>query len=301
MDSICRHRECRTSNQCDPTDHSVDDFSERTVDSVLQIHFIVRKPTCNKGIAVQPSTIKIFLVNGTPQGLRTAEISNWTGKALACPRTQIDDLLSRAELKNPGVYVLSGDGADVGEPMTYVGEAEVVHNRIKSQLKNLSWWERCVVFTSKDENLTKAHIRFLEGRLIERGQEIARTSLENSQGSSSRLPESDAAEMEVFLEKIYQLLPILGIDAFSVAEAPSPDDKRVFYCKIKGLVAMGRRTVNGFEVFKDSEAVLTHRPSAVTIKKIRERLADQGVLKPVKTGMLSQETTSSRALAPQLE
>jgi len=48
------------------------------------------------------------------------------------------------------------------------------------------------------------------------------------------------------------------------------------------LVAMGRRTVNGFEVFKDSEAVLTHRPSAVTIKKIRERLADQGVLKPVK-------------------
>ena len=41
------------------------------------------------------ATIKLFLPHGDAKSLRTAEISNWTGKAIAAPRTELDELLLR--------------------------------------------------------------------------------------------------------------------------------------------------------------------------------------------------------------
>lgn len=51
--------------------------------------------TANKTSA----TIKLFLPRGDAKSLRTAEISNWTGKAVAAPRTEFDELLAREELE----------------------------------------------------------------------------------------------------------------------------------------------------------------------------------------------------------
>ena len=49
------------------------------------------------------ATIKLFLPLGDAKSLRTAEISNWTGKAIAAPRTELDELLAREELAKAGV------------------------------------------------------------------------------------------------------------------------------------------------------------------------------------------------------
>jgi hypothetical protein len=54
------------------------------------------------------ATIKLFLPHGDPKRLRTAEISNWSGKAVAAPRTDFDALLEREEMGQSGVYVLTG-------------------------------------------------------------------------------------------------------------------------------------------------------------------------------------------------
>lgn len=121
---------------------------------------------------MQPSTIKVFLVNGSPRGLRTADISDWTGKAIACPRSQLKDLLSRDEIKNPGVYVLSGVDAESSDAVIYIDEAEEVGKRLRSH-RDKDFWNSSIVFISKDENLTKAHIKFLEGELIDRAQKLA--------------------------------------------------------------------------------------------------------------------------------
>ena len=51
------------------------------------------------------ATIKLFLPRGDAKSLRTAEISNWTGKAVAAPRTELDELLRREELDKSGVYI----------------------------------------------------------------------------------------------------------------------------------------------------------------------------------------------------
>src|SRR5450759_2870687 len=56
------------------------------------------------------ATIKLFLPRGDAKSLRTAEISNWTGKAVAAPRTELEELLAREELDKSGVYILSAMG-----------------------------------------------------------------------------------------------------------------------------------------------------------------------------------------------
>lgn len=231
----------------------------------------------NSEVKLQPATIKIFLTKGNPEALRTAELSNWTGKAITAPRTELKELLARKELNRPGVYLLIGTDPDSGEAALYVGEAESIAKRLKGHSAK-DFWNNAIIFVSKDENLTKAHSKYLEGKLIERATEVGRSVLMNSVSSGAKLPESDLAYMDVFLDNIYRLLPILGVNYFRTRQEQTATEKELLYCRIKGLVATGKRSLTGFVVFKGSQAVLEHRPSAGTKRKLRDNLVATGVL-----------------------
>ncbi len=209
------------------------------------------------------ATIKLFLVHGDPKRLRTAELSNWTGKAIAGPRSELDGLPTREEAAKPGVYFLSGVDSESGKPAVYVGEAESIRDRLRGHLDK-DFWNHVVFFVSKDENLTKAHIRYLEGRLIEQARSVGRAMVMNGQSSGAKLPESDREDMEIFLERIHQLMPILGADALlPIGQAPEGRaEKRLLFCEIKGLKATGHLTPNGLVVLTGSQAVLKERASA---------------------------------------
>ena len=71
------------------------------------------------------ATIKLFLVNGEPKRLRTAELSNWTGKAVAGPRSELESVLAREESQKSGVYFLTGNDRESGKGAVYLGEANV--------------------------------------------------------------------------------------------------------------------------------------------------------------------------------
>lgn len=228
------------------------------------------------------ATIKIFLVHGDPKRLRTAELSNWTGKAVAGPRSEFDIVLARDESQNSGVYFLTGYDPETGKSAVYIGEAESIRDRVKIHL-NKDFWNQIVFFTSKDENLTKAHIRYLEGRLIEQTKEAARAEVKNGQSSGARLPESDREDMEIFLDKIHQLLPVLGIEVLvpTTANAKTAAEIELLSCEIKGLKASGRLTPNGIVVFAGSHAVLNERASSQKYPwplNMRQKLKDEGVL-----------------------
>jgi len=225
----------------------------------------------------QAATIKLFLVHGNPNGLRTAELSNWSGKAISAPRTEVIDLLKREELTNTGFYLLTGVSAESGEKAIYIGEAENVSNRLKNHASK-DFWNAVTVFVSKDDNLTKAHIRYLEGKLILLANDVGSSVVMNSASSGSKLPESDAAEMDVFLEKCLQLLPVLGVSDFNQVLESQVSADNLLYCKIKGLIATGKRSANGFVVFSGSQAVLEDRKSSKTIKTKREELMAKGLL-----------------------
>lgn len=228
-------------------------------------------------IFLQAATIKLFLVHGSPNALRTAELSNWSGKAIAAPRTEISELFKRQELDSSGFYLLTGVDPESGDNAIYIGEAENVAKRLKGHASK-DFWNSVTVFVSKDENLTKAHIRYLEGKLIELAHESPLTVVINSASSGSKLPESDAAEMDVFLEKSLQLLPVLGVFHFNSSTDSETNEEELLYCKIKGLIATGKRTANGFIVYAGSQAVLEHRASAKTMKAKREKLIEKGHL-----------------------
>jgi len=229
------------------------------------------------------ATIKLFLPHGDAKRLRVAEVSNWTGKALAAPRTELDELLRREELENSGIYFLFGADPDNGDPLAYIGEAEVIRDRLK-QHKPKDFWSSVVVFVSKDENLTKAHIRFLENRILQESKLAGRYRLDNVNSSNPKLPESDREDMEVFLSRIRQVLPVLGSDLLSPIGGSIKTTKveKELFCKIKNVVARGRRTEAGFVVFKNSTAVLIERPSTETqapaILAHRKKLIQNGTL-----------------------
>ncbi len=232
------------------------------------------------------ATVRIFLIKGSPTSVRTAEISNWTGKALAGPRSQLEDMLKREEAGKPGVYFLSGVNPESGRDRVYIGEAEVIRSRIKGHLDR-EFWKTLVFFVSKDENLTKAHIKYLEGKLIDTASSVGRFELENSQASGSHLPESDAADMDVFLYRMEQLLPILGQEFLKPVVRNEVKSKKadLLYCEIKGLRATGRQTENGFVVLKGSEAVLEERPSTQKYQyaaNLRTTLKADGVVEEKK-------------------
>jgi hypothetical protein len=228
-------------------------------------------------------TIRLYFPSGDPKRLRIGQITNWNGKAVAAPRTEFDLLLDRNELQQAGVYILAGTDESTGRQTAYIGEAEIIRDRLRGH-KNKEWVQ-AFIFVSDGDTLTKGLVRYLEGRLIELAQAAGRAVVQNAQASGSKLPESDRADMEVFLGRIQQLLPVLGSDILvPILQSTEPtagkggDD---LTCKIRNLVATGRRTASGLVVF---QASLSERPSAKArhpyVIALRPRLQADGTLAP---------------------
>ena len=160
-------------------------------------------------------SVKLFLVDGSPGGLVTAEIMNWTGHILAAPRSQLRALLQRTESTRTGVYILIGDApASVGGVQVYVGEGDDISIRLIAHAKNRDFWDRAVIITSKDANLTKAHARYLESRFIQIARAARRSEVVNATSPPPLpLPEADVSDMESFILETLIALPVLGINA----------------------------------------------------------------------------------------
>jgi len=224
-------------------------------------------------------TITLFLALGDPKSLRTAEIGGWIGKAFAAPRTELDELLARDELEKPGVYILLGKDPQTDARRAYIGEAERVRDRLKRH-KTIEFWVSAIIFISKDDSLTEAHVRYLENQLLAEAAQINRFKLEQVQAGGAKLPESGVNDMKLFLARIRQLLPILGCDILVPIAQPTAKTQAdgVLFCRIKGAEAQGQRTANGFVVFKDSTAVLEERPGAAkypyAVAKRKQLIAD---------------------------
>ena len=230
-----------------------------------------------------PVSIKLFLTAGHLKGLRMAEISNWSGKAFAAPRSAVDDLRRRTEIKGVGLYFLIGMSAESGEPILYIGESERVAERLKNHVDtgDKTFWVHTLVFVSKDDNLSKAHVRYLESRLIDIAQQTPHLRLDNRTKSNATLSEADSAEMEKFLQRLLLLLPVLGVHFFSDAESVFIQRKKKpeMLTSISRVQAQGFRTDNGFMILQGSRAVKEARISCpLSIIRHREELLAKGIL-----------------------
>lgn len=234
----------------------------------------------------RPTSIRIFLADGVPEGLRVVEKSNWTGRAVVAARSQIDRALARDELSQPGIYVLTGV-SDEGAPRVYVGEADALRERIKQHVAAKEFWTRLVAFSSTNEGLNKAHVRHLESRLIGLAREANQWEVENStQPAPPPLSEADRADAEWFLAEMLVIFPLLGIDAFEAAsgQARTPaagvgGEMPELILRERGADGRGREVADGFVVLKGSRA----RGSEVDsihkyLSDLRKQLLERGVL-----------------------
>ena len=158
-------------------------------------------------------SLELYFIDGKPDGMLTAEVFNWTGHVLKIPRTRIAEALKRAESEYTGVYILLGDAE--GQPQAYIGEAEELKSRIRGHIAKKDWWETAVLITSTANNLHKAHVKYLESRLVELAQDAKRMRLENGNSPpKSSLSESGVANMESFLDSLMMVLPAIQVDMF---------------------------------------------------------------------------------------
>lgn len=224
-------------------------------------------------------SIRIFLPDGRPDGIRVVEKSNWTGRGLVCPRALFPAAKSRTEFGRTGVYVLTAPADDTGQPTLYIGEGDPVRARLEQHYAKKDFWTAAILFTSKDENLNKAHVQYLESRLIALAQEAKRCGLEN--GNTPQLPslsEADCAEMETFLEEMRLIFPVLGISAFERPVA-TPASGDVLRLKGKGLESRGHESGQGFIVRKGSKAAIGTAPSCHRhLIDLRKALEERGIL-----------------------
>ena len=139
-------------------------------------------------------SIRLFLIEGIADGRWMCELSNWTGKAYKIPRNCVKESSDREELKNTGIYFLFGKSDETDTYRVYIGEAENIYERLLTHLKEKDFWHECVVFISKDNNLNKAHVKYLENRMYTIAKEAGRYQLENSNiPTQSSLSEADRA------------------------------------------------------------------------------------------------------------
>lgn len=243
--------------------------------------------------------VRLFLTEGTPGGLLTAEIMNWTGQIVAGARSDLAALLSRVEVGRTGVYFLTGvNEEDPDESLIYVGEGDDVGSRLKMHHRSerdggKDFWTRALILTSKDANLTKAHARYLESRFIELGTKYERSTVVNKTAPAQLpLPEADISDMEYFISQARIILPLLGVEAFrdvprnevevneqSGLAASSPP----FTMSVPagGGLARGQEVDGEFIVYADSAVRSTWVGARSGYWKLYERLRSEQIIGPV--------------------
>ncbi len=238
------------------------------------------------------TTLELFFIDGKPDGMLTAEVFGWTGHILVAPRTRLPEALKRKESSYTGVYILLGDQNE--ESLAYIGEGESIAARIKSHDAKKDWWSRVILITSAANNLHKAHVQYLESRLVQQGNSAANTKLEN--GTSPFLPslsEAAQANMEGFISQLLMVLPAIKVDLFTSNTKPekeSESDKlrdtketQVFELTLKkeGIVATAILEDGEFIVQKGSLAraqYIGDRSEKSYYWKHHDKLVEQGIL-----------------------
>ena len=235
-------------------------------------------------------SLELFFVDGQPDGLLTAELFNWTGHVLQIPRTRLKEALARKESGYTGVYFLLGDG-DNG-PLGYIGESEDVGARLRNHAAEKPWWDRAILVTTGANNLHKAHVKYLESRIVELALKAGNTPLENGNTPPrSSLSEAAQTNMEVFVENIMVVLPAIRVDLLVDRTRPDKPEKEETAPERTAFVLVSQRAgVDARAILEDGELIVqagsVARPEWIGkgtwdkgYRKLREHLIDKGIIR----------------------
>jgi hypothetical protein len=236
------------------------------------------------------TTIRLFLVDGTPQGIRVVDRSQWTGVCLAFARADYARARLRSEFERTGVYLLTGpDPEGKGPDVLYIGEGDEVAARLDSHQRTKDFWTNAYVLTTTDDSLNKAHVRYLEARLVEIAAAANSVRLDNERTPNVPwLSEPEVADMEAYLTNMLVILPIVGVHAFEIPAATddtedsgtldTPEARTRYFLKTQLTTAEGIEDPRGFTVFEGALGRLKTMTMTPGYHALREKLLAEGVL-----------------------
>lgn len=240
-------------------------------------------------------TVTTYLVDGDPNGAQYSFISNKICQMFVVPRSSLSYLNKQDKLQKPAFYILIGEDESI-KPQAYIGETENFRERVKDHDNKKAFWQKALVFVSKDENMTKVDVQYLEHRAIAEAKKANTFVLgENKQiPKAPNLPEHQRDAMDEFFEDVKYLASFVGCNIFEIAE---PKEEHLFYTKGRGCNAKGYYNSSGFTVLKDSLVATDSVPSFNWVEKRERMLKEYGTLKNEYYILTSDITFSSPSMA----
>ena len=241
-------------------------------------------------MANRGKSINLFLMDGDVTGRIKCTIAGWTGVVYKIRRTELDNSKERSHLKQSGVYFLFGTSDQTGESMVYIGQAgarkngEGILNRLLEHRRNpdKDYWIEAVAITTTDDTFGPTEISYLENRFCNLAVDAKRYTVKNNNDpTQGHITEEKESELESFIDYTKIILGTLGYKIFvpfveSETEIYKPGydiaPEPILLLNNKKANARGKRTSDGFVVFKGSQIALSPTPSCPdTIKRLREK------------------------------
>lgn len=231
-------------------------------------------------------TIRIFWVDGSPDGIVTGELSNWNGTIIKLPREQVSTS-KRFELSGPGIYFLFCTDAEDGEDSCYIGESECLQDRLNQHIQDFNsgkekyYWQTVVAVSGNE--LNKTLVRYLENRAVEIAKDSKRFKiLTKNTYKEVVIKEYDRASMEEFIDNTKTLLTALNYRILEpLQQKDSSESENLLYLRTAKAYGCGYLTSDNRFVIK-SGSKLNDTPAQkcpTSSLKVRNQYIEDGKVK----------------------
>ena len=217
-------------------------------------------------------TVTTYLIDGDPKGTQYAFISNKICQMFVVPRSVLSYLNTQEKLQKPAFYILLGEDEST-KPQAYIGETENFKERVKDHDSKKAFWQKALIFVSKDADMTKVDVQYLEYKAIAEAKKANAFVLSDNKQipKAPNLPEHQQDSMDEFFEDVKFLASFIGCNIFEVSQ---PKEEHLFYTKGRGCNAKGFYSSDGFTVLKGSIVAPTMVPSFNWKEKREKMLQD---------------------------
>ena len=217
-------------------------------------------------------TVTTYLIDGDPKGTQYAFISNKICQMFVVPRSNLSYLNTQEKLQKPAFYILLGEDEST-KPQAYIGETENFKERVKDHDSKKAFWQKALIFVSKDADMTKVDVQYLEHKAIAEAKKANAFVLSDNKQipKAPNLPEHQQDSMDEFFEDVKFLASFIGCNIFELSQ---PKEEHIFYTKGRGCNAKGFYSSEGFTVLKGSIVAPTMVPSFNWKEKRKKMLQD---------------------------
>jgi len=240
-------------------------------------------------------TVTTYLIDGDPKGTQYAFISNKICQMFVVPRSNLAYLNTQEKLQKPAFYILLGED-EATKPQAYIGETENFRERVKDHDSKKSFWQKALIFVSKDADMTKADVQYLEHKAIAEAKKANAFVLSDNKQipKAPNLPEYQKDSMDEFFEDVKFLAAFVGCNIFEVVQE---EKEHLFYATGRGCNAKGFYSSNGFTVLKGSVIAQNTTSSFKGIEHREKMLQEYSAIEDGKLIMTSDKTFTSPSTA----